>query len=80
MILSYHSISYTISGTVSGSSGGTVTIVAHSKLLEEKVGETSRVGNGTYSIIWYDNTSGDIVVEARESATLVGRSDDGAPT
>src|SRR3990167_1194524 len=80
MILSYHSISYTVTGTISGSGGGTVTIVAHSKLFEEKIGETSRVGNGTYSITWYDNTSGDIVVEALEFATLVGRSDDGAPT
>ena len=40
-----------------------------------KLGSTSRVGNGAYSIIGYDDTE-TVFVEARER-TLIARSDDG---
>ena len=75
-IFTYHSITYTVSGTVSGSSGGTVTLNLHRATSGEKVLSTTRTGNGTYSFTWYDNTE-DLFVEARESGTLLGRSDTG---
>lgn len=79
IILTYHSITFSISGTVSGSSGGTVNISAYRTDTGEKVGSTSRTGNGTYTITVYDNTL-NYFTEARESATLLGRSDNGTPT
>lgn len=75
-VITYHSITYTVSGTVSGSSGGTVTLNLHRATSGEKVLSTTRTGNGTYSFTWYDNTE-DLFVEARESGTLLGRSDTG---
>ena len=75
-IFTYHSITYTVSGTVSGSSGGTVTLNLHRATSGEKVLSTTRSGNGSYSFTWYDDTE-DVFVEARESGTLLGRSDNG---
>ncbi len=71
----YHAITFAVSGTVSGSSGGSVTIGVW-RSSGEKVLSTSRTGNGSYSVTWYDDTE-DLFSEARESATLVGRSDTG---
>lgn len=76
LIFTYHTITYTISGTVSGSSGGTVTIGVWRPGTGEKLLQTSRTGNGTYSLTWYDNTE-NLFTEAWESSTLVGRSDTG---
>lgn len=73
--LTYHAITYTVSGTISGSAGGTVTITVHRSANGEKVGGTSRSGDGPYSITWYDDTE-TLYAVARESATLLGRSDD----
>lgn len=81
MLLTWHSITYSVSGTISGSSGGTVTVKAHlasdagSISTGTEIGSTSRSGNGSYSITWYDNTV-DVFTEAWESASLIGRSDD----
>lgn len=81
-ILTYHSITYSIAGTVTGSSGGTVNIKAHvaveagSVSKGTEIASTSRVGNGAYSMTWYDNTV-NVFSEAWESSTLIGRSDDG---
>lgn len=71
----YHAHTFAISGTVSGSSGGTVEITAHRASDGEKIGSTSRSGNGAYSITWYDDTE-DVYTVARESSTLLARSDD----
>ena len=75
-LFTYHTITYTVSGTVSGSSGGTVTLNVHRATSGEKVLSTTRTGNGTYSLTWYDNTE-TLFVEARESGILLGRSDTG---
>jgi hypothetical protein len=71
----YHAHTFSIAGSISGSSGGTVTIKAHRVSDGELIGTTSRVGDGAYSITWFDNTE-NVFVEARESGTLLGRSDD----
>lgn len=76
MVMTHHSITFTISGTITGSSGGTVNIKAYRTDTGEKIDSTSRAGNGTYSITWYDNTV-DVITEAWESSTLIGRSDNG---
>jgi hypothetical protein len=73
--LTYHSITFTADGTISGSSGGTVNVACYRKSDGLKLGSTSRVGNGAYSISVYDNTE-TIFTEARESGVLLGRSDD----
>lgn len=75
-LFTYHSITYTVSGTVSGSSGGTVTLNLCRVNTGERVLSTTRSGNGSYSFTWYDDTE-NVFVEARESGTLLGRSDDG---
>jgi hypothetical protein len=72
----YHGHKKAITGTVSGSGSGTVNISAWSRLWKCSIGSTSRSGNGSYSIPWYDDTSADIFVEAREGASYLGRSDD----
>ena len=76
VVFTYHSITYTLSGTVSGSAGGTVTIGVWRPGTGEKLLQTSRTGNGAYSLTWYDNVES-VFAEAYESATLVGRSDTG---
>jgi len=73
--ITYHSIEFVAAGTVTGSSGGTVNIALYRKSDGLKLGSTSRVGNGAYSITAYDDTE-TVFVEARESGTLLARSDD----
>lgn len=76
LIFTYHAITYSVTGNITNSGGGTVTINACRATTGERILTTSRVGNGSYSMTWYDNTE-NIYVEARESATLLGRSDNG---
>ena len=76
LIFTYHSIPFTVSGNITGSSGGTVTISLHRASNGEKILETSRVGDGSYSLTWYDNTE-NVYTEAYESSTKIGRSDNG---
>jgi hypothetical protein len=77
--LTYHSITFTVSGTISESAGGTVDIACYRKSDGLKLGTTSRTGNGSYTITIYDNTE-TVFAEARESGALIGRSDDGTAT
>lgn len=77
--ITYHAITYTVSGTISGSAGGSVSIGLWRTSNKELALTTSRVGNGAYSITWYDNTE-TLYAEAREDATHVGRSDNGTAT
>lgn len=73
-VITVHAISYTVSGTVSGSSGGTVNLELYQAAEGDKKVQTSRTGNGSYSMVWYDNTE-QVFVSARESGTLLGRSE-----
>lgn len=79
MWMTYHSVTFSLTGSVTSSPGGTVTLVAHNKTRSTVVGSTSRLGNGSYTIKVYDNVD-TYYVEARESGTAIGRSDDGTPT
>jgi hypothetical protein len=73
----YHSISYSLTSTVSNSNNATVTLDLHRKLndMNEKVLQKTRTGNGTVVWDWYDNTTNMFIV-ARETDALVGRSGD----
>jgi len=76
LLITYHSITYTVAGNITNSAGGTVDINVCRANTGEKILNTSRVGNGAYAVTWYDNTE-NLYVEARESSTLLGRSDNG---
>lgn len=83
-LTTYHSITYTVSGTVSGSGGGTVNLyLRRSETSAYKPGDlllsTSRSGDGSYSFTWYDDTL-DVFVDAYEDSTHLGRSADGKAT
>ena len=71
----YHHITFSVTGSVAGSSGGLVTLNLHKTSNGEKLATTSRTGNGSYAFTWYDNTE-KVYVVARESGVLLGRSDD----
>src|SRR3989304_1166476 len=73
MWMTYHAITWTVSGNVDGSAGGTVNIGLHKASDGELVATTSRAGNGAYSLTWYDNVDS-MYTEARESDALVARS------
>lgn len=73
LMFTYHTITYSVAGEITGSGGGTVTIDLHRESTGEMVKSTTRVGNGAYSFTWYDNTE-DIFVSCHEDATHLGRS------
>lgn len=72
-IITSHSVTFTVSGTISGSSGGTVNIRLLDATTFEILKSTSRVGNGAYSFDWFDDTR-QLIVVAVESDTLKGAS------
>jgi hypothetical protein len=69
----YHNITYNVSGEITGSAGGTVYIDLYRTDTAELIDKTTRVGNGSYNFIWYDNTI-DVIVLAYESDDLKGAS------
>jgi hypothetical protein len=78
LMITYHSIIFTVGDSVSNSNGGTVTIY----LMDSNnmpVKSTTRVGNGAFSFSWYDNTA-NVYCVAREDSTHLGRSDSGVAT
>lgn len=73
--VTYSSMAFTIDGDITDSGGGTVNIYAHRKSDGELLASTSRSGDGAYSISWYENVD-TLFVDAYESASFVGRSED----
>ena len=73
ILLTYHAITYTVSGTITGSGGGTVNLELVRSGTEEILLTGSRSGNGSYSFTWYDNTE-NVYVSAYEDGTHMGRS------
>ena len=77
-MVSYHSIPYTISGNVYGSSGGTVSLRLYAVSNNQLVATTTRSGDGSYSFTVYDNV--DIYyVQANETSTQYASSKTGVP-
>lgn len=75
--LTYHSIATTVSGTISGSGGGTVNLELHD-YNGNKILSTSRVGDGAYSFTWLDDVD-NVYVTAYESAIYKGMSKTATP-
>lgn len=75
--VTYSTITYSVSGTISGSAGGTVNTALHDATTHEILATGSRSGNGTMDFTWYDTRT--VYTTARESGTLLGRSDNGTP-
>jgi hypothetical protein len=73
VMLTYHSITYTVAGNITDSNGGTVELSLHRENTGEKILETSRTGDGAYSFTWYDNTE-NVYVDAFEDEDYNKRS------
>jgi hypothetical protein len=71
----YHSITFSVAGDITGSNGGTVNLKLYKYGTKniELLTTGSRVGNGSYSLTWHDNTD-TLFVEAYEDGTHIGRS------
>ena len=78
MLVTYHDVTFTVAGTVTGYSGdgSGVTVVLHDATTGDKLTSTTTAIGGTYSLTWYDNTR-NVFTQARQDATKLGRSDDG---
>lgn len=76
MFVTYHTISYTFSGSVTQytGDGSGITVEIFRALSDEKVGEVVTAVGGGYSFTWYDNTE-HLYAVARQDATHVGRSE-----
>lgn len=78
MYVTYHSITFTVSGTVRGYSGdgSGITVTLHREDTGEKVDSTTTAAGGTFSITVYDDTK-TLFCQAQQDATHVGRSANG---
>ncbi len=74
--VTYHTITFTIAGDISGSGGGTINLYLHDAGTHEVMATTSRSGDGAYSFTWYGDVE-DMYVTAYEDSTHQGRSDHG---
>ncbi len=72
-IVTYHSITYTVSGSISNSNNRKVYLYLHRESNGEILLTTSRTGDGSYSFTWYDNTE-NLYVEAYGDNSFKGRS------
>lgn len=75
LLVTYHSITMTASGTVRGTAGdgGGLTVKISRSATGEKVLEAESVAGGLYQATWYDDTE-PLVAEVYEDETHVGRS------
>ena len=69
----YHSVIRSVTGSITGSSGGLVDIYLHRASDGEIVLATSQTGNGAFSFNWFDDTEA-VFVTAYESTTKKGMS------
>ena len=72
-VITYHAISFTSVLTIEGSTGGSVQIQVFRSDDDSVILETSRVGNGTVDLTWYDNTI-DVYADCYEDDSHLGRS------
>jgi hypothetical protein len=77
-VVSYNTIEFSISGNVSGSNGGLVTLSLFRADNEDLVAVTTRVGNGAYSFVAYDDTIS-YFITAYEDNTYKGLSKSDLP-
>jgi hypothetical protein len=79
MFVTYHSITSTVSGNITNSNGGEITITLIRANTGEEVLRTTRTGNGAYSFDWYDDTE-PLYVDAYENNEYKGRTGIGFAT
>lgn len=74
-IITYHTITYTIAGTIYGytGDGSSIDVSIHRDATKEKVLETTTSAGGAYSVTWYDNTE-EMCCDAVQDDTHFGRS------
>lgn len=77
--VTYHSLTSSINGTITGSAGGSIDIRLIRLSDFNVVNNTTRIGNGAFSMSWYDNSSNNYIVMARENANCKGISAAGTP-
>lgn len=78
VIMTYHTITFTVADSLSGGFSGTVYIDLCRTLTDEMVKATTRTGDGAFSFVWHDNTE-QLHISASDG-THVGRSKDGLAT
>lgn len=76
LIMTYHTIEFTVSGTIGFSNGGTVNLTLARVSPGEPVLKKTRTGDGAYSFTWFDNTE-DVQVLAYEDDNHTGLSGQG---
>jgi hypothetical protein len=74
LLMTYHTITYSVADSISGGFSGTVTLDLHRTNSGEKVLFTTRVGDGAFNFTWYDNT--ETLFVSADDGTNVGRSQD----
>lgn len=77
--VTYHSLTSSVNGTITGSAGGNIDIRLIRLSDFSVVNNTSRTGNGAFSMSWYNSDSNNYIVMARESANCKGISAAGTP-
>ena len=76
LLMTYHTITFTVAGTVSGyadADGAGLTVNIHRSSTGERIGTATTTTGGAYSFTWYDNTA-NVYTECYEDATHVGSS------
>lgn len=81
LMIVYHAITYTVSGTLTAYSGdgSGITVDLYRSDTNEKMLTTTTAAGGTYSFTWYDNVI-EVYTVARQSSGKQGRSDNGVAT
>jgi hypothetical protein len=77
-VITYHSITFTVAGTVSGytGNGSGITVDVHRSDNVEHILRTTTSAGGTYSLTWYDNTE-NLCATAVQDSEHLGRSASG---
>jgi hypothetical protein len=80
MLVTYHTLSSTISGTVTGytGDGSGITVDAHRVDTGEKINSAVTAAGGGYTMKWYDSIAASVFVHAQQDGTHIGRSPNGA--
>ena len=74
LLFTYHAITYTVADSISGFSG-TAYIDLCRTIADEMVLSTTRVGDGSFSFTWYDNTEY-LFASVADDSNIAGRSQD----
>lgn len=77
--VTYHTLTSSVNGTITGSAGGAIDIRLIRLNDFATVNNTSRTGNGAFSMSWYSSDTNNYIVMARENSNCKGISAAGTP-